>query len=245
MWTSEQIKDHKEAASRLLKIKDGAFEYIRKNKKISELEIQAFIYRKFKERGMKTADQPQIVAFGPNSAIPHYYPTSKTNRILKKGDVIKIDIWARMNKKGAPFADITWMGFCGEKVPKNIEKIFNIVVSARNKGINFIKNNLKKKNLPTGREVDKVVRDYIHQYGHGDKFIHGTGHSLGFLGPHGKRSRISKKGRKPIRLNTAYTIEPGIYLEGKFGVRSEIDFYVTENYKLILTTKAQKRIIKV
>jgi Xaa-Pro aminopeptidase len=245
MWTPEQIKYHKEAAKRLLEIKDLAFEHIRRNKNISELELQIFILEKFKEYDLKMADQPQIVAFGANSAMPHYHPTEKSNRILKRGDVIKIDIWAKVNRKGAPFADITWMGFGGRRPSQKINKIFNIVIAARNKGIKFIKSKLRKKEVPLGKEVDRIVRDYIHQRDYGDKFIHGTGHSLGLYGPHGNKSRLRKSGHRALHKNVAYTIEPGIYLSGQFGIRSEIDFYITDNYKFILTTNLQKKIIEV
>ena len=245
MWGKEQIKHHKEATKRLLKIKDLSFEHVRKNEGISELELQIFILEKFKEYNMQTADQPQIVAFGANSAIPHYYPTEKSNKILKKGDVIKLDIWAKLDKKDAPFADITWVGFYGEHLSQKVNKIFNVVVEARDKGIGFIKTKLEKKEVPLGKEVDRVVRDYIHLCGFGDKFIHGTGHSLGLHGPHGNKSRIRKNGHKHLRMNEAYTIEPGVYLKGEFGIRSEIDFYIDEKYKLVLTTDLQRKIIKV
>ncbi|HRY82670.1 MAG TPA: M24 family metallopeptidase [Candidatus Moranbacteria bacterium] len=245
MWTNIQIRQHKEAAKRLLKIKDQTFDFIGKNKRnISELEVQNFLYQKFKEYNLKTDNHPLIIAFGENSANPHYSPTEKTNKKLKTGDIIKLDIWARLSQKGAPFSDITWMAFRGNIIPKEIRRVFNTVIKARDIGIEIIKNNLKKKKIISGHEIDKAVREFVHKSGYSGKFIHGTGHSLGFYSPHGNQNRLRPNSHSYLYKNIAYTIEPGIYLDGKFGVRSEIDFYINNKFKFILTTKLQKEIIK-
>ena len=250
MWTSEQIKHHREAAKKIKKIVDLSFEYIRQNKdNITEKEVQAFIYQKIKERELLIDKTPVIVAFGESSADPHYHPREMSNRKLKKNRLIMIDVWARIDKKSAPFADITWMGFYGDNMSQKIQKVFALVIGARDEGMKFIKDGLKNKSasrrIPLGKEVDKIVRNYIHHHGYGERFIHGTGHSLGFHGPHGNRSRISKKGHQALIKNVAYTIEPGVYLEKEFGVRSEIDFYISTDFKFILTTDLQKKMIKI
>jgi Xaa-Pro dipeptidase len=244
MWNAIQIKQHKEASKRLLKIKNQTFEFIKNKKEVSELEVVDFLYVKLKEFNLKTNSQSLIIAFAKNSANPHYSPTKKSNRKIKNGDIIMLDIWARLNQKGAPFADITWMAFRGAKIPKEIEKVFEIIINARDMGIKIIKNNLQKNRIILGSEVDKAVRDFIHQNGYGEKFIHGTGHSLGFFSPHGNRNRLRSNSHLSLHKNVAYTIEPGIYLKEKFGVRSEIDFYITDNFKLVLTTDLQKEIIR-
>lgn len=245
MWTREQIKLHKEAARRLLKIKELAFRYIGKNKNVSELEVQRYTTELMKKHGLKTSFTELIVAFGPSSAKPHYRPGEDGNRKIKKGDVIKIDIWAKIDKKGAPYADITWMGFYGRKIPRYTEDIFNHVIVARNKAIQFIKKSIKNNSMPRGWDVDKIVREYFHSVGHEHRFIHGTGHSLGFMGPHGSQARLNKKGKSFLRPNVAYTIEPGIYIHGRFGMRSEIDFYISEDNEFILTAGLQKRMVKI
>lgn len=246
MWTKNQIKNHQEAAKRLKKIIDLSFAYIRLNKKsITEKEVQVFIYEKIKELDLFIDKTPVIVAFGSSSSDPHYNPDGKSNRKLRSGDIIMIDLWGRLNKIGAPFADITWMGYCGRKMPKEMEKVFNIVLKSRDEGIRFIKNELKKGEMPIGKEIDKIVRDYIHQNGYGDKFIHGTGHSLGFHGPHGNMRLLRKNAHRPLHKNVAYTIEPGIYLEDKFGIRSEMDFYISNNYKFVATTVIQRKIFSI
>lgn len=242
-WNKKQIEQHKKAAEILGEIIKQAAEFIKSNHSITDVEIRQFIAKQYKKYHLRSAKQKSIVAFGKNTSQVHYYAEQLEK--LKEGDLIMIDIWVRLAKKGAPFADITWMLYYGRKLPKQHADAFKMIIQARDKAISFIKSNLKKKIVPIGKEVDAVVRNYIEKRGHGDKFLHGTGHSLGITSPHGIRTRINRKGRQPLPLNTGYTIEPGIYFKNKFGVRSEINFYIDENYKLIITTKVQNQIIKI
>lgn len=193
---------------------------------------------------MKTAAGVPIVAFRASSAIPHY-ASGKKSKVIENGTIITLDIWARLNKKGAPFADITWMTFYGDKIPKKVQEIFDIVIGARDEGIKYLRSQLKNKRMPQGREVDNVVREYIEKFGHGEKFIHSTGHELGLTSPHGRRGGLRKKAKGILHQNLGYTIEPGIYLPNEFGVRSEIDFYVTSQYKLVITSRVQKKLIEI
>jgi len=249
-WNKKQIKQHKQAAKALNKIRYETAEFIKSNPGVSDVAVRQFIKKQYKKYYLKSDKQKSIVAFGDDTSNVHYY--AEQPRILKKGDLIMIDIWARLAEIGAPFADITWTLYYGgvgvqniEPLPKKYADAFKMITQARDKAISFIKSNLKKRIVPIGKAVDAVVRNYLEKHGHLEKFLHGTGHSLGLTSPHGTRTRINRKGRQPLPLNVGYTIEPGIYFKNKFGVRSEIDFYIQENYKLIITTICQKQIIKI
>jgi Xaa-Pro dipeptidase len=244
MWTKTQIKQHIKVAKILLKIKDLVFDYTRKNKSISEHEVQQFIINKFKEFDLKTSKHPPIVAFRQSTANIHYYPKKNKSRKMSSNSLIMIDIWARLNQKRAPFADITWMAYYGSKIPKNIQKVFNIIKETRDLCVDFIRKELKKGKMPVGREISKITIDNIKKRGFQGKMNHYTGHSLGYVSPHGNRKGIRPSNNDSIHKNYGYTIEPGIYLKNKFGVRSEIDFYITKKKKLIITTDVQKRIVK-
>ena len=126
-----------------------------------------------------------------------------------------IDIWAKLNEGGAPFADITWMMHCGWKLSGRYIDAFKIVVVARDKAIKYLQSSLKNKTVPTGKEVDAVARIYLKKCGYGDNFLHNTGHSLGSVGPHGRRTRISKKGRQPLPLNIGLGCSRIPCLQGK------------------------------
>jgi len=241
-WNKTKINKHIKAAELLNKIKDEAFKYIKKNKNISEYDVQRFIMVKFKMNGLRT-DRAPIVAFRQNTSFVHYYP-SRYFKILKPESLILIDIWARLKGKNSPFADITWMGYYGKKVPREVLKIFKIIIGARDGAVQYIEDVLRHGEIPGTYKVDKIVRDIIKKNGFGNNFLHTTGHSLGFVSPHGGK-RLGPKSKGLLRENVAYTIEPGIYLKNRFGVRSEIDFYINPDRKLIITTGFQKNIIKI
>ncbi|MFA6306693.1 MAG: M24 family metallopeptidase [Patescibacteria group bacterium] len=242
-WTKKQIKQHKQAAEALRKIIKKIVEFIKYNPETTDVAIRQFIKKRYKRYHLKSDKQKSIVAFGKSTAHVHYY--AEKPRRLKKGDIIMIDIWARLEEIGAPFADITWMMYYGRKLPKQHVDAFRIVAQAREMAIKYLQSNLKNKTIPLGKEIDDAARNYLNDHGLAEKFLHSTGHSLGLVSPHGRRTRISRKGRQSLPLNIGYTIEPGIYFKNKFGVRSEIDFYIDENYKLIITTICQKQIIKI
>jgi len=258
-WSKKQINQHKQAATALNKIIYEVAEYIKNNPNMTDVTVRQFIKEQYKIYHLISYKQKSIVAFGDETAYVHFY--SVEPRTLKKGNFIMIDIWAKLAETSAPFADITWMMYYGRTIPKQQVKAFKIVAEARDKAIKYLQINLKKKTVPIGEEIDAVARNYLDKCGHGDKFLHGTGHSLGLTSPHGNRTRISRKGRQFLPLNVGYTIEPGIYFKNKFGVRSEINFYINspreirlrrskaisrgKNYKLIITTKIQNKIIKI
>lgn len=241
-WNKEQIKYHKETAALLAKVKNEAFQYVKNNSNATEHKVQQFILRQFKKHDLKTNHITPIVAFRENTSFVHYHP-SQYSKKLKQETLVMLDIWARKSKGNAPFADATFVAYKGKKIPKEVLKIFRIVIGARDKAIKFIKDNLKERKIPTGKEVDSIARNYIKKQGYGKNFLHGTGHSLGFTSPHGNGVRLNQKNKKSLSANIGYTIEPGIYLKNQFGVRSEIDFYINENYEMIITSEVQKGII--
>jgi len=241
-WTKQEINDHITACKILDRIKDSAFNYISKNPGISEYEVQRFILNEYKKNNLKSTLSP-IVAFNASSASPHYFPKKKSLK-LENDMLILIDIWARSNGVKKPFSDITWMGYKG-KMSDEMIKVSDIVFLARDRCVEHLRKKLSEKNIPTGYELDAIARKVIADHGYGKNFIHGTGHSIGFVSPHGTYGRIRKSNKQKLLLNMGYTIEPGIYLKGKFGVRSEIDFYITSDYKLVITTPVQKRLIRI
>lgn len=240
------LENHKVAAKKLEEIKNRAFNFIKDNLgNVSEKKVEDFIFLEFKKQGLVSDYTNQIIAVNGNSGNPHYFPR-KRSRIIRKNNLIKIDIWARLRKRNSFFADITWMGYTGKKIPKKIQDIFDKVIKARNLALGYIRKELKNKRLPKGNEVDRVVRDYFKKFKLDKYFIHGTGHSLGKRSCHGKSfSLAGKYSRKKLKFNIPFTIEPGIYFKNKFGVRSEIDCYITEGYKLVVTTKIQNKIVMI
>lgn len=244
----DTLKKHIIAAELLDKIKDAAFKFIASTPGVNEYQVHRFILKQYKLRGMVTDENRTIVGFDANSAQPHYYPRKNSSATLKPGTFILIDIWARLAEKGAPYADITWVGFYAapqskRKVPKEIAKQVALTFKARDNALAYLKKQLAKGIMPTGREIDSACYTPIVKAGYLKNIMHTTGHAIGYDSPHGKEQAISQKGFNPLLPNLAYTIEPGVYFPKKFGVRSEIDFYITAQKKLIITTPVQTKLV--
>ena len=248
VWTDDQLAMHKEGAEKMQKIILETFAEIKRrmlaNEPTTEIDIQQFMMGRYSTVGMRPS--PMIVAVNANAASPHYFPTKERNSAIKRGDLVLIDAVSKMDKPRAPAVDLTWMGYVGETVPQEYVKIWNIVYDAQQSAFNFVKTSFRNGKPIRGADVDDVSRGVIRKAGYGDEFLHRTGHSIGEEG-HGNGANIDNlETRDSRRLipRTAFSIEPGIYLAGKFGVRSEIDVYVTEN-DAIITAPHQTEILAI
>lgn len=231
VWTEDQLQMHTEAATKVQKVILEAFAEIKRriNAEIptTENDVQQFMMKRYDEEGMNPS--PMIVAVNANAASPHYFPRKDKGAPIKRGDLVLIDTVTKVKKPKAPAADLTWMGYVGETVPEEYSKVWNIVFDAQQSALRAIREAFKAGKPITGAQADDVSRGVITKGGYADEFLHRTGHSIGEEG-HGNGANIDNlETRDSRRLipRTAFSIEPGIYLAGKFGVRSEIDVYIT------------------
>ncbi len=195
----------------------------------------------FKRRNFYT-DDPPIVGVNENGANPHYTPTKQKHNKIKRGDFVLIDLWAKPNNEDGVWADITWVGFVGTSVPAKYTKVFNIVAEARDTAFNLVESRFKQEKEVRGYEVDAVSRKVIEAAGYGKYFIHRTGHSV-TTDLHGSGAHMDNFETKDERLilpSTSFSIEPGIYLPGDFGVRSEIDVFITKEGRVMITGKEKQ-----
>jgi Xaa-Pro aminopeptidase len=248
VWTPEQLQMHKESATKQQKIVLEAFAEIKRRmlakEPTTEIDIQRFMMKRFEEEGLNP--EPMIVAVNANAASPHYFPTQKNNTPIKIGDLVLIDTVTKVKKPKAPASDLTWMGYVGETVPDEYTKIWNIVFEAQQSALKAVREAFQTGKAITGAQVDDVSRGVIRKAGYADQFLHRTGHSIGEEG-HGNGANIDNLETRDSRrliANTAFSIEPGIYLEGKFGVRSEIDVYV-DGKDAFITAPHQTSIIAI
>jgi Xaa-Pro aminopeptidase len=248
VWTPEQLQMHTESATKQQKIILEAFAEIKRRmlakEPTTEVDIQRFMMKRFEEDGLNP--EPMIVAVNANAASPHYFPSQKNNSPIKMGDLVLIDTVTKVKKPKAPASDLTWMGYVGETVPDEYTKIWNIVYDAQQSAFRAVREAFQTGKMVTGAQIDNVSRGVIKKAGYADQFLHRTGHSIGEEG-HGNGANIdnleTRDSRKLIP-GTAFSIEPGIYLEGKFGVRSEIDVYVNGS-DAIITAPHQTAIIPI
>lgn len=248
VWTPEQLQMHTEAATKMQKVIIETFAEIKRriNSDIptTENDVQQFMMKRYEEEGMNPS--PMIVAVNANAASPHYFPRAGKGAPIKRGDLVLIDTVTKVKKPKAPAADLTWVGYVGEAVPEEYTKVWNIVYEAQQAALSAIRDAFRAGRPITGAQADDVSRGVIRKAGYADQFLHRTGHSIGEDG-HGNGANIDNlETRDSRRLisGTAFSIEPGIYLEGKFGIRSEIDVYINGNDPII-TAPHQTEIIAI
>ncbi|MGB7068324.1 MAG: M24 family metallopeptidase [Pyrinomonadaceae bacterium] len=248
VWTPEQLVMHKEAAGKLQTIILEAFGDIKRrmneNIPTTEIDVQQFMMKRYSEEGMRVS--PMIVAVNANAASPHYFPTKDNHSLIKRGDLVLIDAVTKLDKPKAPAVDLTWVGYVGDVVPNEYTEIWKIVRRAQSDAFEFVRTAFRDGKPITGAQVDDVARGVIKNAGYADQFLHRTGHSIGEEG-HGNGANIDNLETRDSRrliAGTAFSIEPGIYLKGKFGIRSEIDVYLTGN-DAIITAPYQTEIVAI
>ena len=175
-------------------------------------------------------DDPAIVAIGKNASDPHYGPSEEVSSPIRKGDLVLIDMWAKMDDPEGVYADITWMGYVGEEVPEVYAKRFEILKKAIEADFEFLKNELPKRAV-AGYEVDQISRDYIKEAGFAEYFVHRTGHNIAVdVSPHGPGVNIDNyesHDTREIIDGVTFSLEPGIYAPD-FGMRSETNVYIKD-----------------
>jgi len=244
-WSPEALQSHLRAARGLKEVLQATFDHVaravRAKETITERTVQEFMGGEFRRRGF--VFEPPIVAVNAHSGNPHYEPPTKGSAPVKKGDLLLLDLWCREEPEGSIWADITWMAYLGKEVPERHRAIWDIVAGARDAAVDFLKEGASLGKRIRGADVDEVARNYIRERGHGDRFIHRTGHSIG-MEVHGNGCNIDSLetiDERQLIPRTGFSIEPGIYLD-EFGVRSEIDVYMDER-GVEVTTAVQDHII--
>ena len=129
--------------------------------------------------GAITTDEPPIVAVGPHSGDPHYEPREAGSALIRKGDLLLLDVWGKLDRAGSVYYDITWVGYLGATVPEKQGKIFSIVAAARDRAIAFVQQSLAAGRAVKGWQVDQAAREVIRKAGFAKNFVHRTGHNIG------------------------------------------------------------------
>jgi len=222
-WTEEQYQSHLQAAEKVDAVRREAFrlisEYIRDENALTEYEVQQFVVRRFKESGLFATHGP-IVARNENASDPHYEPSRNRTAHIQRGDLVLLDMWAKLNTPDAVYYDITWTGFCGATVPDRIQNVFTVVRDARKKASEFVIRQISAGSTIAGYQVDDVARGHIERNGFGAFFFHRTGHSIGteVHGTGANMDNMESHDTRRIIPRTCFSIEPGIYLPD-FGIR--------------------------
>ncbi len=234
--TEHQIATHFEAQRRLDAVLAAGWKFIgesaRASTPITEFDVVEFLKQEIEKSGLWTDHGPNCSA-GPNSADSHYEPTRETSRVIRTGDFILIDIWAKLASAGHPkqpdptaiWYDITWTGVVGRDPTAREQLIFNTVRDARDAAIEAVQRAYAQGRPIAGWEADDAARAVIRDAGFGDFFTHRTGHNIE-VSLHGNGAHLDNLETHDERLllpNTCFSVEPGIYFPGEFGIRSEVN----------------------
>jgi Xaa-Pro aminopeptidase len=249
-FSPAQLESHVRSLSVIDAAKDEAFERIgaaqRRDEELTEVDVQAFLWQRFREANL-TADHPPIVAVNGHAGDPHYVPSERTPTPIRRGDMVLIDLWAKGLGPDDPYADITWVAYCGDRPPAKLEEIFRVTVEGRDAGLALLRDAHAKKRTLRGFEVDRAVRGHIASRGYGDRFIHRTGHSIGTTAVHGDGANIDDYETHDTRElveGLAFSIEPGIYLPDEgLGVRSEVDVVLTADGPQVFSKIQQELVL--
>ena len=239
-WTSDQYRDNVKTALILRSIVDIVFAFIRKKietgSRVTEYDVQQLMLGKFEANDL-TTDMAPNCSVNANSGNPHYEPTKEIHAEIHSGDFVLIDLWAKNKKPGSTYADITWTAFVGVSVPEEYAKVFRVVKGARDAAVEFIREGFRNGKQIRGCDVDDVARGFVRQHGYEKFFLHRTGHSIG-EDLHGNGANIDNLETSDERMiipETSFSIEPGIYFLDKFGIRSEVDLFITRDREVVIT----------
>ncbi|SVB51373.1 uncharacterized protein METZ01_LOCUS204227 [marine metagenome] len=241
-WDDVQLESHMMAANILNKTVKAAFNYIGENigRGPTEFEVAEFIRSQFTDEGLFSPDGP-VVAANAHAADPHFEPTKGTADSIRPGDWVLIDLWGKLDSRDTAvdtmYADITWTAFVGTTVPDKQSEVFSCVIGGRDAAFSLLEKAHKEGRKLEGWELDSEAREFITKRGYGDYFSHRLGHSLG-REVHSNAVNLDgweTNDTRHLLPRIAVTIEPGIYLPGEFGVRSEIDIFYHEDGPIVTT----------
>jgi Xaa-Pro aminopeptidase len=245
-WSEKQFQLHLEAGKLVDKVLREAFDFVGEKLRckcaLTEYEVQQFIRRNFSHHGLY-CDHGPIVAVNANASNPHYEPSQEHTSHIQPGDVLLIDLWAKLSEPEAVYYDITWTGFCGDLIPEAVQNVFEVVRDARKRGSQFVIDRVARHTPLAGFEVDDAVRGHIAQKGYAEYFFHRTGHSIG-TNVHGNGANmdnLESHDDRHIIPNSCFSIEPGVYLP-EFGIRSEVNVYVGDGFAQV-TGEQQEQMI--
>lgn len=246
IWDDAALATHRRASEALYRIKDRAFDAVARRLKSStpttEYDIQQLMTGWFRDEGL-VSDSPPIVAAQENAGNPHYMPTAAVNRVIRPDEVVLLDLWGKLDRDQAVFADITWVGYTGAQVPARFEQVFETVAAARDAAVALVAQATREGRELRGWEVDRAASSVLRGAGYGAHVLHRTGHSLG-ESVHGNGVNMDDyetHDDRRLLAGAGFTIEPGLYFDD-FGVRSEINMTVRER-DAIVTGPLQSKIV--
>jgi len=249
--TDEQLATHYEAQRRLDEILAEGWKEIGRrlrsgNSAADEYSIVEFLQQAIERASMITEHGPNV-SVGPNSADSHYEPTRASSKPIHLGDFVLIDIWAKLaSDPKAIWYDITWTGVVDREPTEREQLVFNTVRDARDASIAVVQQAFATDTPIAGWQADDASRAVIRNAGFADYFTHRTGHNIA-TELHGNGAHLDNLETHDERLilpNTCFSVEPGLYFPGEFGIRNEVNM-VARKGKAEVTGRIQNELVRI
>lgn len=228
VWSPAQLADHRRAAEVVAEVGKGALveggRAAAARRPLTEGALARWVRERL-ARGGIAVEADVHVAVGPGSADPHYAPEGE-GATITQDQVLLVDLWGRTSTD-AVHADQTWMGFLGSSLPARVGEVWRAVRDARDAAVALLAERHRAGEDVRGFEVDDRARGVITERGFGEFFIHRTGHSIDTR-LHGSGPNLDNLESRDDRLlirGVGFSVEPGVYLPGEFGIRSEINVH--------------------
>ena len=247
--TEEQIDSHYAAQKLLDDILTEGFQTIgsraRSATPATEYEMMVWFQEAMRRAGLTTDHGPNV-SINENSSDSHYEPSVESSRPIQSGSFLLIDIWARVNRPGTCWYDITWTGVVNREPTEQERVIFAVVRDARDAAIETVRSAFTDGGHPVaGFEADDAARSVIRNAGYGQYFTHRTGHNIGteLHGSGAHLDNLETHDERRILPFTCFSVEPGVYMP-EFGVRSEVNM-ITSKDNAVVTGRIQRELVRV
>lgn len=244
-WTPEQLQSHYTTSAGLAQIAEATFtrlaQAVDAGERINEVQMRDWVLADMTAHGIAVGGDA-ITATGVSAADPHYSPQDG-GAVFRPGDVVLLDLWSKQSEDMV-YADQTWMAFLGAAVPERAATLFAVIRDARDAAVEFLQSRWKDGRPIEGREVDDVARKVVTTAAQGAYFIHRTGHSID-RSTHGMGPNIDNletNDTRQLMPGVGFSIEPGIYIPGEIGLRTEINVYVSDQGPEVTTPRPQNAI---
>ncbi len=246
-WSDAEARDHLAAAEILARVAKAAIAeaVTQGGTGLGEAALQRRVVAMIEKEGLQVdPGHLPIIGFGPNAANPHYEPIEGHDRTLAKDEVVLVDLFAGRTLETV-FADQTWMGFSGAKPPEEVERVWTVVREARDAALATVWAAAREKRPLRGFEIDRAARAVIEAAGYGAHFVHRTGHSID-RDLHGSGPHCDDYETRDDRLlvpGVGFSVEPGIYLTGRFGIRSEVNVFWSPTGPVLTPIEPQRDLL--
>ncbi len=244
LWGAKGRVAHYVAAHHLEKLVQDALAFVAQKiaagERVTEHDVQQRLLSGYAIRGI--AGAPPMVAAGPNTAKPDYMPTKQRSRAIAEGDLLMIDLWARAEAAERPIvAELAWMAYVGSEVPAPYQERFAAVAQAREAVLTLLRERAARRRPVQGFEADRAARASLAELA--DAFLHRTGHSLdtSAAGDGANLDDYDTKDTRTLVTGSGFTVGPGIYVPGEYGLRSEVDVFLAPG-RVEVTTPVQTSI---